>query len=123
MDRIFLHELTTEAIIGIYDWERRVKQTVIIDLEFPCDVRRAAAADTIEATLNYKKVAKRILEFVAQSQFHLVETLAERIALMVLAEFKLEWVKLTLNKPGAIRGSRDVGVVIERTAQDLEKMS
>jgi len=123
MDRIFLHELTTEAIIGIYDWERRVKQTVVIDLEFPCDVRRAAAADTIEATLNYKKVAKRILEFVAQSQFHLVETLAERIALMVLAEFKLEWVKLTLNKPGAIRGSRDVGVVIERTAKDLEKMS
>jgi 7,8-dihydroneopterin aldolase/epimerase/oxygenase len=119
MDKIFLRELTCEAIIGIYDWERRVKQTVVIDIEIPSDVRRAAAADAIEATLNYKKVAKRILEFVAQSQFHLVETLAEHVALMVLKEFKLDWIRLTLNKPGAIRGSRDVGVIIERTARDL----
>jgi len=120
-DKIFLRELATEAIIGIYDWERRVKQTVVIDLEFPCDVRRAARSDSIDATLNYKKVAKRILEFVGQSEFHLVETLAERTALMVLGEFKLEWVRLTLNKPGAVRGSRDVGVTIERTAADLKK--
>jgi len=121
MDRIFLRELTTEAIIGIYDWERRVKQTVTIDLEIPADVRRAAAADAIEATINYKKVAKRILEFIARSEFHLVETLAERTALMVLEEFKLDWIRLTLNKPGAIRGSKDVGVMIERNARDLEK--
>jgi dihydroneopterin aldolase len=120
-DRVFLRELTTEAIIGIYDWERRVKQTIAIDLEFPCDVRRAAAADSIEATLNYKKVAKRILEFVGNSAFHLIETLAERTALMVLEEFKLEWVKLTLSKPGAVRGSRDVGVSIERAAKDLQR--
>lgn len=120
-DKIFLRELATEAIIGIYDWERRVKQAVVIDLEFPCDVRHAARSDSIEATLNYKKVAKRILEFVGQSEFHLVETLAERTALMVLSEFKLEWVRLTLNKPGAVRGSRDVGVTIERTAADLTK--
>ncbi|HJS21450.1 MAG TPA: dihydroneopterin aldolase [Steroidobacteraceae bacterium] len=120
-DRVFLRELTTEAINGIYDWERRVKQTIAIDLEFPCDVRRAAAADSIEATLNYKKVAKRILEFVGGSAFHLIETLAERTALMVLEEFKLEWVKLTLSKPGAVRGSRDVGVTIERSARDLQQ--
>ena len=119
MDKIFLRELKAEAIIGIYEWERRVKQTVVIDVEVPCDVRRAAAVDAIEATLNYKKVAKRILEIVGASQFHLVETLAERTALTILREFELEWVKLTLNKPGAIRGSRDVGVVIERTAKDL----
>jgi len=119
-DKIFLRELATEAIIGIYDWERRVKQTVVIDLEFSCDVRRAARSDSIDATLNYKKVAKRILEFVGQSEFHLVETLAERTALMVLSEFKLDWVRLTLNKPGAVRGSRDVGVTIERTAADLK---
>jgi len=119
MDKIFLRELKAEAIIGIYEWERRVKQTVVIDVEVPCDVRRAAAVDAIEATLNYKKVAKRILEIVGSSQFHLVETLAERTALTILREFELEWVKLTLNKPGAIRGSRDVGVVIERTAKDL----
>lgn len=119
-DKIFLRELATEAIIGIYDWERRVKQTVVIDLEFSCDVRRAARSDSIDATLNYKKVAKRILEFVGQSEFHLVETLAERTALMVLSDFKLDWVRLTLNKPGAVRGSRDVGVTIERTAADLK---
>jgi dihydroneopterin aldolase len=119
-DRIFLRELTIETIIGVYDWERRVKQTIAIDLEFPCDVRRAAQTDKIDATLNYKKVAKRILEFVGQSEFHLVETLAERTALMVLSEFKLDWVRLTLNKPGAVRGSRDVGVTIERTAADLK---
>lgn len=118
-DRIFLHALTTEAIIGIYDWERRVRQTVVLDIEIPCDVRRAAAADSIDATLNYKKLAKRILEFVQQSEYHLVETLAEHTALMLLEEFKLEWVRLTLNKPGAIRGSRDVGVSIERTAADV----
>ena len=121
MDRIFLRELTTQAIIGVYEWERRVKQTVMIDLEIPCDVRRAAAADEIEATVNYKKVAKRILEFIARSEFHLVETLAERTALMVLEEFNLDWIRLTLNKPGAIRGSKDVGVMIERNARDLEK--
>jgi 2-amino-4-hydroxy-6-hydroxymethyldihydropteridine diphosphokinase len=121
MDRIFLRELTTEAIIGIYDWERRVRQTINIDLEIPCDVRRAAAADDIDATVNYKKVAKRILEFIARSEFHLVETLAERTALMVLEEFNLDWIRLTLNKPGAVRGSKDVGVMIERNARDLEK--
>ena len=121
MDRIFLRELTTQAIIGIYEWERRVKQTVNIDLEIPCDVRRAAAADEIEATVNYKKVAKRVLEFIARSEFHLVETLAERTALMVLEEFNLDWIRLTLNKPGAVRGSKDVGVMIERNARDLEK--
>ena len=119
-DKIFLHELTSETIIGVYDWERRVKQTVVIDLEFPCDVRLAARSDSIDATLNYKKVAKRILEFVGHSEYHLVETLAERTALMVLKEFKLDWVRLTLNKPGAVRGSRDVGVTIERTASDLK---
>jgi dihydroneopterin aldolase len=82
-------------------------------------VRKAAAADSIEATINYKKVAKRLLEFVEQSQFHLVETLAEHAALMLLREFSLDWIRLTLNKPGAIRGSRDVGVIIERSAADV----
>jgi 2-amino-4-hydroxy-6-hydroxymethyldihydropteridine diphosphokinase len=120
VDTIFLRALTTDAIIGIYDWERRVRQTVVIDLEIPCDVRKAAAADHIEATLNYKKVAKRVLAFVEASNYHLVETLAEHVALMLLHEFGLAWVKLTLNKPGAIRGARDVGVTIHRTSEDLK---
>ena len=118
-DRIFLRELKTEAIIGIYDWERRVRQTISVDLEFPGDVRRAAASDRIEDTLNYKLVAKKVLAFVEASEYHLVETLVEEIAQLVLREFALEWVKVSLSKPGAIRGSRDVGVTIERRRADL----
>lgn len=120
MDRIFLRELKTEAIIGIFDWERKVRQTISIDLEMPADIARAAKTDRIEDTLNYKAVAKRVLAFVEASEFQLVETLAERIAQICLVEFGLEWVKVTVNKPGAIRNSRDVGVMIERHRKDLE---
>lgn len=119
-DRIFLHGLTTECIIGFIDWERRVRQTVVLDLELPVDCRRAAASDDVADTLDYKKVAKRVLAYVEASEFQLVETLAHRLALVILAEFELPWVRLSLNKPGAIRHSRDVGVVVERTRADLE---
>jgi dihydroneopterin aldolase len=119
-DRIFLHGLTTECIIGFIDWERRVKQSVVLDIELPVDCRRAALSDDVADTLDYKKVAKRVLSFVEASEFQLVETLAHRLALVVLGEFALPWVRITLNKPGAIRHSRDVGVVIERTRADLE---
>jgi dihydroneopterin aldolase len=118
-DRIFLRDLRTEVIIGIFDWERRVKQTISIDLEIPVDIRRAAATDRIEDTVNYKALAKRVLSFVEASECQLVETLAERVALLLLQEFDLDWVRLTLNKPGAIRSSRDVGVALERTRADL----
>jgi 7,8-dihydroneopterin aldolase/epimerase/oxygenase len=118
-DRIFLHGLTAECIIGFIDWERRVRQTVVVDLEMPVDCRRAARSDEVADTLDYKKVAKRVLAFIEGSEFKLVETLAERLALLVLAEFGVEWVRVSLNKPGAIRNSRDVGVVIERTRADL----
>jgi dihydroneopterin aldolase len=120
MDKIFIHALKTEAIIGIFDWERQVKQTVIVDLEISADVRKAALSDSIEDTLNYKRVAKRVLAFVEGSQFHLVETLAEHIAMLLLEDFGLAWVRLSLSKPGAIRSSRDVGVVVERDRNDLE---
>ncbi|MEY4377181.1 MAG: hypothetical protein RJB26_1731 [Pseudomonadota bacterium] len=118
MDRIFLRELRVETIIGIYDWERETRQVVSIDLEMPVDIRRAAATDDIADTLNYKKVAKRILGYVEASSFQLVETLIERIAEIIITEFDVDWVKVTLSKPGAIRGSRDVGVAIERTRAD-----
>jgi dihydroneopterin aldolase len=114
-DRLFLRGLTVECVIGFIDWERRVKQTVVLDLEIPVDCRAAAARDRVADTLDYKKLAKRIIAFVAASEFHLVETLAERTAQMILEEFGLAWVRLSVNKPGAIRDSRDVGVVIERT--------
>jgi 7,8-dihydroneopterin aldolase/epimerase/oxygenase len=118
-DRIFLHGLSAECIIGFIDWERRVKQTVVLDLELPVDCRHAALTDEVADTLDYKKVAKRVLAFVEASEFKLVETLAHRVALVILAEFPVEWVRVALNKPGAIRNSRDVGVVIERSRADL----
>jgi dihydroneopterin aldolase len=118
-DRIFLRGLSCECIIGFIDWERRVKQTVVLDLELPVDCRAAAVNDRVADTLDYKKVAKRVQAFVAASEFHLVETLAHRLALALLGEFTLEWVRITVNKPGAIRNSRDVGVMIERTRADL----
>jgi dihydroneopterin aldolase len=114
-DRIFLRGLAVDCIIGFVDWERRVKQTVVIDLEMSIDCRRAAIRDDVADTLNYKTVAKRLSAFVAASSFNLVETLAERIAALILEEFGVAWVRITLSKPGAIRGSRDVGVVVERT--------
>jgi 7,8-dihydroneopterin aldolase/epimerase/oxygenase len=120
MDKIFIHALKAEAIIGIYDWERQVRQTVLIDLEFAADVRKAALTDSIDDTLNYKRVAKRILAFVESSQFHLVETLAEHVAMLVLDEFGISWVRITLSKPGAVRSSRDVGIAIERDRGMLE---
>jgi 7,8-dihydroneopterin aldolase/epimerase/oxygenase len=118
-DRIFLHGLTTECVIGFIDWERRVKQTVELDVELPVDCRHAALTDEVADTLDYKKVAKRVLAFVAASEFKLVETLAHSVALLILEEFGVEWVRVALNKPGAIRDSRDVGVVIERSRADL----
>jgi dihydroneopterin aldolase len=121
VDKIFIHALKTEAIVGIFDWERQVKQTVIIDLEFSADIRKAALSDSIDDTLNYKRVAKRVLAFVESSAFHLVETLGEHLAMLVLEDFGVAWVRISLSKPGAIRNSRDVGVVLERHREDLDK--
>lgn len=120
MDKIFLSALSIECIVGIWEWERRVKQTVVVDLEMAADIRKAAASDAIEDTIDYKKVAKRLIAFVGDSQFHLVETLAERIARVVVVEFGVEWVKVRLNKQGAIRGARDVGIEIERRRSDYD---
>ena len=118
-DRIFLHGLKAECIIGFIDWERRVRQTVELDIELPVDCRQAALSDEVADTLDYKKVAKRVLAFIEASEFKLVETLAQHLAMMILEEFAVAWVRISLNKPGAIRNSRDVGVVIERTRGDL----
>jgi dihydroneopterin aldolase len=120
-DIIFLRGLEVECIIGFIDWERRVKQTVVIDLELPVDCRAASVRDEVDDTLDYKKVAKRVIAFIEASEFKLVETSAHRLALTLLEEFGIEWVRLSINKPGAIRGSRDVGVSIERNRTDLPR--
>ncbi len=114
MDIIYLSDLKIETIIGIYDWERETKQTIAIDLEMATDIRKAADHDHIDFTLNYKDVAKRLINFVETSEFQLVETLSEKIAEIVLNEFEVNWLRLKLSKPGAIRGAKDVGIIIER---------
>jgi dihydroneopterin aldolase len=120
-DRIFLHGLSVECIIGFIEWERRIKQVIVLDVEMPVDCARAAQFDDVAETLDYKKVAKRLISFVSESDFKLVETLAHRTALLILEEFGVEWVRLSINKPGAIRGSKDVGVAVLRTRADLPK--
>ncbi len=115
VDIIYLSDLRIETVIGIFDWERRVKQIVSLDIEMATDIRRAAASDHIDDTLDYKAVAKRLIEFVGGSEFQLVETLAERITGIILDEYNVPWVRLRLNKQGAVRGARDVGVIIERS--------
>jgi len=114
MDIVFLRELRIETVIGIYDWEREIRQPVVLDLEMGTDVRKGAASDRIEDALDYKSVAKRLIQFVGESRFQLVETLAERCADIVLNEFGVPWVRLSVNKIGAVTGARDVGVLIER---------
>ena len=117
-DTIFLHELRVETVIGLWDWERKIRQTVSIDLEMGTDIRPAAATDSLDSSLNYTLVAKRLQQFIADSSFKLVETMAEKIAEIVLAEFEVAWVEVRVNKPGAIRGARDVGVIIYRDRSD-----
>jgi 2-amino-4-hydroxy-6-hydroxymethyldihydropteridine diphosphokinase len=115
MDKVFIEGLEIEALIGIYDWERRIRQPLVFDLEMAFDNRRPAASDAIGDTLDYKAVSKRLIAYVSESSFGLVETLAERCAAIVLHEFDVEHVRLKLSKPGAVRGARAVGVLIERS--------
>ena len=119
MDKIFLRDLEIEAVIGIWEWERRVTQKVSIDLEMATDGRAAASADQIEGALNYRDVAKRLIDFVGNSQFELVESLAEAIARVIVVEFHVPWTRVSVAKPGAIEGSRTVGLTIERTTEDF----
>ena len=113
-DFIFIEGLETRCVIGIFDWERKVKQRVTIDLKIPTDTRRASRSDRIEDAINYKAIAKRILRETQKSRFQLVESLAESIATLCLKEFKLRWISVRVSKPGAIRGSKNVGVEITR---------
>lgn len=114
MDIVFIEDLRIDTVIGIYDWERRVRQTLSFDIEMAFDNTLPAASDDIALTLNYKDVSKRLIDYVGASSFGLVETLAERCAAIIREEFGVSWVRLKLSKPGAVRGARAVGVRIER---------
>jgi len=114
LDIVFIEDLRIDTIIGIYDWEREVKQTIALDIEMAADNRKPASTEDIDDALNYKAVAKRLIAFTEESQFQLVETLAERLAEIILNEFHVPWCRLKLSKLGAVTGSRSVGVIIER---------
>ena len=114
MDKVFIEALEIDCVIGIYDWERSIRQPVSLDVEMDFDNRKPAASDDIADTLDYKAVSKRLIQFVGESSFGLVETLAENCARIILEEFGVRKVHLKLSKPGAVRGARAVGVMIER---------
>ena len=114
MDRIFITGLTVEAIIGIYDWERTKRQRVVLDLEMSADIANAAQTEQIDSTLNYKTLSDELVKFIENSEFQLIETMAERVTELVRQDFGVQWVKLTLHKPDALSANTDVGVIIER---------
>jgi len=114
MDIVYIRELEIHTVIGIYDWEREIRQTVSLDLDMATDIRAAAASEDIKNTLDYKAVSKRLIGFIEEAEFLLIETMAERVAEIVLDEFPVCWLRLRLGKPGAVTGARDVGVIIER---------
>jgi len=118
LDITFLHGLKVDCIIGIWDWERRMRQTIVIDLDMASNVKKAADSDNIKDAVDYKAVSKRLQEFVGRSEFQLVETLAERVAEIVIDEFAVPWVRVRINKKGAVSNAGDVGIIIERGTRD-----
>ena len=114
MDIVYIRDLRIETIIGIFDWEREVLQTVSLDLEMATDIRAAATSDDIKDALDYKSISKRLIQFISESHFQLIEALAEAVANIVREEFNVSWLRLRVSKPGALRGAQDVGLVIER---------
>ena len=114
MDLVLIEGLEVRTVIGIYDWEREIRQTVRLDLEMAWDISKAGKTDNIEDTLDYKSVSKRLINFVEASEFGLIESLAEHCAAIVRNEFHVPWLRLKMSKPGAVRGSENVAVLIER---------
>jgi len=113
-DIIFLRDLHIDTLIGIFDWERTAKQTLIFDLEMAFDCQPAAESDDIADALNYKAVYDRLVEFVGQSEFFLIEKLATEMIHLIQTEFGVSWLKLTVNKKGAVGADISVGVIMER---------
>jgi len=120
MDIVYITALEIETVIGVYDWERKIRQKVTVDIEMAKDIRQAGRSDDLSDALDYKAIAKRIITFVEASEFMLIEALAENIAALLIREFKIPWLKLTLGKPGALSSAEDVGVIIERSVDDRD---
>ena len=117
MDKIFLNDLRIDTVIGIYDWEREIQQTLTFDLEMDWDIRAAAASEDIHHTLDYDAIAKTLVQFVSNSRYQLIETLAEDACQLLLTRFPIPKLKMTLSKPVAIHGQNIARIVIERSPQ------
>ncbi|MCP4011254.1 MAG: dihydroneopterin aldolase [Proteobacteria bacterium] len=114
MDIIYLHDLAIDCVIGAWDWEREIIQTVYVDLDMGWDISKAGVSDDLEDTLSYKDISIAVTELVVERKFKLVETMATEISALLLLEFNIPWCRVKINKRGAVSGAQDVGVVIER---------
>ena len=114
MDILYIRNLKVDAVVGIFSWEKRIRQPLHLDLEIALDIRKAAATDDIQYALDYKTVSTRLTQFISQSEWHLIETLAEKIAALLMAEFGVTWLRLKLSKPAALPSADSVGLMIER---------
>ncbi|MBP8110950.1 MAG: dihydroneopterin aldolase [Agitococcus sp.] len=114
MDILYIRNLKVDAVVGIFSWEKRIRQPLHLDLEIAIDIRKAAATDDIQYALDYKTVSTRLTQFISQSEWHLIETLAEKIAALLMAEFGVTWLRLKLSKPAALPSADSVGLMIER---------
>ena len=112
MDIVFIKELCIETVIGIYDWERKIKQFVCIDLELGTDISNASNSDVIDDTVDYKAVSKTLKTFIGDSEFQLIEALAEESVKLIFEKFNVNYIKGRFSKPGAVTGSKEVGVII-----------
>ena len=115
MDKVFIEGLEVDTLIGAYDWERGIRQCLLLDLTFAWDIRPAAAGDDLSKALDYAAVNQQVQAFAAAAQFELVETFAERLAEQLLERFDAAWLRLRVTKPGVNAAARAVGVEVERS--------
>jgi|TARA_B110000503_G_scaffold41670_1_gene68494 7,8-dihydroneopterin aldolase/epimerase/oxygenase len=113
-DIVYIKNLEIDTIIGIHDWERQSRRVVSIDLEMATDIRKAAKSEDILLAVDYSAVSVRLVDFVQNSEFLLIEAMAEKVAEIILHEFNIPWLRLRIGKPGAITNAADVGIIIER---------
>ncbi|MDG2156159.1 MAG: dihydroneopterin aldolase [Gammaproteobacteria bacterium] len=118
MDIVFIRDLEIECIIGIWGWERKMPQTVNIDIDMGTDVTKASETEDIEHCVDYKSVSQSVTGLVKEGRFKLVETLADRVAVHIMATYHVPWVRIRVSKPGAVKHSREVGVMVERGSRD-----
>lgn len=118
MDIVYIKDLRIDTTIGIYDWEREIKQTLVLSVEMGHDNRPAGHSDDIALTLDYFTISRRLIEVVSQADMLLIERVAEECAALIMREFGVRWLRLQVSKPGAVPEAADVGVVIERGERD-----